>query len=86
MFWLTGYQTIGYFAFHAMFVGVEDKPIVIAWVVNRDLALAHSTIGKFITIMDSDDPIEVAANFLNQNISSNFPVALEFDLLVPDRS
>ncbi len=77
MFWLTGYQTIGYFAFHAMFVGVEDKPIVIAWVVNRDLALAHSTIGKFITIMDSDDPIEVAANFLNQNISSNFPVALE---------
>jgi Xaa-Pro dipeptidase len=77
MFWLTGYQTIGYFAFHAMFVGVEDKPIVIAWVVNRDLALAHPTIGKFVTIMDSDDPIEVVANFLNQNISPKLPVALE---------
>ena len=77
MFWLTGYQTIGYFAFHAMFVGVEGKPTVIAWVVNRDLALAHPTIGKFVTIMDSDDPIEVVASFLNRNVSSSLSVALE---------
>jgi Xaa-Pro dipeptidase len=77
MFWLTGYQTIGYFAFHAMFVGVDAKPIVIAWVVNRDLALAHPTVGNFVTIMDSDDPIEVLANFLNDNIPPNSSVALE---------
>src|SRR5262245_43819023 len=77
MFWLTGYQTIGYFAFHAMFVGVDAKPIVIAWVVNRGLALAHPTVGNFVTIMDSDDPIEVLANFLNDSIPPNSSVALE---------
>jgi Xaa-Pro dipeptidase len=77
MFWLTGYQTIGYFAFHAMFVGVQNKPIVIAWVVNRDLALAHPTVGNFVTITDSDDPMDVLAEFLNETIPATSSVALE---------
>jgi Xaa-Pro dipeptidase len=67
IFWLTGYQTIGYFAFHAMFVPQCGAPAVIAWVVNRDLALAHPTIGRFVTIMDADDPIRVLSDFLNES-------------------
>jgi len=66
LFWLTGYQTIGYFTFHATFVGADAPPVIIARVVNRDLALAHPTIGGFESIVDTADPIEVLAGYLNR--------------------
>lgn len=64
LFWLTGYQTIGYFTFHATYVGVGQPPVIIARVVNRDLALAHPTIADFVAIADTDDPVGVLAGFL----------------------
>ena len=64
LFWLTGYQTIGYFTFHATFVGATGLPVIVARVVNRDLALAHPTIGGFEAIDDTADPVEVLAGFL----------------------
>ncbi len=64
VFWLTGYQTIGYFTFHATYVGVEGPPTVIARVVNRDLALSYPTIGAFEAINDTADPVTVLHGFL----------------------
>ena len=57
MYWLTGYQTIGYFTFQTMFVPASGKPVVVSRVVNRDLALAHDTIDEFIDIVDGDEGI-----------------------------
>lgn len=65
IYWLTGYQTIGYFTFQTLFVGREGPPAVIARVVNRDLALAHPTIGGFEAVVDTADNIEVLAAFLS---------------------
>lgn len=64
LFWLTGYQTIGYFTFHATFVGQTGRPTIIARIVNRDLAMAHPTIGAFEAVRDTEDPVAVLAGFL----------------------
>ena len=57
MYWLTGYQTIGYFTFQTMFVPLHGKPVIVARVVNRDLALAYATIAAFEPVVDTADPI-----------------------------
>ncbi len=65
MFWLTGYQTIGYFTFQSMFVPVTGKPDVITRVVNRDMALALPTIGNAVAIFDTEDHVDVLVDHLN---------------------
>ena len=64
MFWLTGFQTIGYFTFQGMFVPVEGLPIVITRVVNRDMALALPTIGDVVAVFDTEDHCTRLIDFL----------------------
>ena len=77
MYWLTGYQTIGYFTFQTMFVPATGVSTVVSRIVNRDLALAHPTIGRFVAIVDTADPIEVLQEFLASAVSGGRPVGLE---------
>ena len=77
MFWLTGYQTIGYFTFQALFVGDSGAPILVSRVVNRDLALAHPTIGEVVPVYDTDDHIEVLRSFLDERVPASGRVGLE---------
>lgn len=70
LFWLTGYQTIGYFTFHATWVGADSPPVVIARIVNRDLALACPTIAAFDAIIDTADPVATLAAFLDRTAGS----------------
>lgn len=68
MYWLTGYQTIGYFTFQAMLVPVSGKPIVVSRVVNRDMALALPTIADVCPIFDTDDPMDILVSFLSARL------------------
>ncbi len=77
MFWLTGYQTIGYFTFQTMFVPREGKPVIVARVVNRDLALAHSTIGDFEPVVDTADSIDVLAQYLSARLPLDAVLGVE---------
>lgn len=77
MFWLTGYQTIGYFTFQAMLVSTEGKPTLVGRVVNRDLALAHSTIGGFEPVHDTEEPVDILASFLAEHVPSGARLAIE---------
>ncbi len=77
MFWLTGYQTIGYFTFQTMFVPREGKPVIIARVVNRDLALAHPTIADFEPIIDTADAIDVLAAYLAAHLPVDAVLGVE---------
>ncbi|MEI4197334.1 M24 family metallopeptidase [Roseovarius sp. E0-M6] len=65
MFWLTGYQTIGYFTFQAMLVPASGLPVVITRVVNCDMANALPTISHAVAIRDTEDHVDVLAGFLN---------------------
>ena len=77
MFWLTGYQTIGYFTFQAMFIPATGLPTVITRIVNRDMALALPTIGAVEPIYDTQNHVDVLATFLTNNIPANANLGLE---------
>lgn len=64
MYWLTGYQTIGYFTFQGMYIPASGLPTVITRVVNRDMALALPTIGDVAAVLDTQDHAAVLVNFL----------------------
>ena len=64
MYWLSGYQTIGYFTFQAMFVPPSGKPVIITRVVNRDMALALPTIADAIPVFDTEDHVDVLEAYL----------------------
>ena len=66
MFWLTGFQTIGYFTFQAMYVPATGKPTVITRVVNRDMALALPTIADVVSVFDTQDHIVELSEFINK--------------------
>ena len=68
MYWLTGYQTIGYFTFQAMFIPNAGKPVIVTRVVNRDLALALPTIADAVAVFDTQDHIEVLGAFLRDTV------------------
>lgn len=65
MFWLTGYQTIGYFTFQTMIVPRDGRPTIVTRIVNRDMAHAMPTISKAIGVLDTEDHIDVLARVLN---------------------
>lgn len=70
IFWLTGFQTIGYFTFQALFVPASGQPVLITRIVNRDLALALPTLAAVEPIMDTDDPLAVLIAYLSRSNSA----------------
>lgn len=77
MFWLTGYQTIGYFTFQAMWVGTTSRPVLVSRVVNRELARAHETIDEFEAVNDTADHVDVLASCLSRWVDAKTRVAVE---------
>ncbi|MEM9497292.1 MAG: Xaa-Pro peptidase family protein [Pseudomonadota bacterium] len=76
MFWLTGYQTIGYFTFQAMFVPASGQPLIVTRIVNRDVARALPTISDAIAVSDTEDHIDVLARVLRRS-APHGPVGYE---------
>jgi Xaa-Pro dipeptidase len=76
-YWLTGYQTIGYFTFQTIFVPLEGQPVVISRTVNRTLALAHGVFEEFVAINDTEDPVEVLANYISKAVPQAKPIGIE---------
>lgn len=76
-FWLTGYQTIGYFTFQTVFVPLKGLPVVISRTVNRTLALAHGVFEDFVAIGDTEDPVEVLAGYLGKAVTRAHPIGIE---------
>lgn len=76
-FWLTGYQTIGYFTFQTVFVPAQGRPVAISRMVNRSLALAHGVFGDFIAISDTEDPVEVLASWLARSVPAGQAIGVE---------
>ena len=68
MFWLTGYQTIGYFTFQAMCVPRTGRPVIVTRVVNRDMARALPTIAEAHPVFDTEDHVEVLERYLGEAV------------------
>lgn len=70
IFYLTGYQSIGYFTFQALLIPPEGKPVLISRVVNKFIAAITPTLGGFIEILDTADPVEVTLNAIADRTAS----------------
>jgi Xaa-Pro aminopeptidase len=79
IFWATGYRSIGYFTFQALFVPVRGAPTLISRIVNQRLASALPTIGTFIPVPDFADPMSILAKFIDDTVAPTFLVGLETD-------
>ena len=76
-YWLTGYQTIGYFTFQCLYVPTAGQPVLVSRIVNQSLGLATPTIGIFVAIHDTDEPVEVLTTFLKNEVKRDRPIGIE---------
>ena len=76
-FWLTGYQSIGYFTFQCLYLPASGAPALISRRVNAGLARVTPTLAEFVEIPDTADSVEVLAQWLAAQVSAEAPVGLE---------
>ena len=77
IFWLTGYQTIGYFTFQTLLVTPTGPPTVVSRVVNHDIAMAYPTIGAFESVVDTASHVEVLCAFLQRSVPPGAVIGFE---------
>ena len=77
IFWLTGFQTIGYFTFQALLIDSNCRVTLISRTVNQPLASINPVFDSFVAISDTEIGIETLTNFLNQGSSNNDQIGLE---------
>lgn len=77
IYWLTGYQSIGYFTFQALVVPRDDAPVLVSRRVNESLARETPTLGGFRGIEDTVEPVSVLAAALDTCTGAGDTVGLE---------
>jgi Xaa-Pro dipeptidase len=77
IYWLTGYQSIGYFTFQCLVVPAEGRPALVSRRVNEGLARATPALGGFLGIEDTADPVSVLAEALAARTAAGDGVGLE---------
>jgi Xaa-Pro dipeptidase len=77
IYWLTGYQSIGYFTFQSLVVPVDGRPVLVSRRVNEALAQAMPTLGGFRGIEDTVDPVGVLAAALEEYTGAGDAIGLE---------
>jgi Xaa-Pro dipeptidase len=63
-FWLTGYQSIGYFTFQCLFLPLTGAPTLISRKVNAGLAAVNPLLDGFVEIPDTADAVTVLSQWL----------------------
>ena len=76
IFYLTGYQSIGYFTFQTLLLSVSNDPVLISRKVNKYMAEITPTIGAFVAVADTDDPIDLMLETIAGHGGSG-PIGLE---------
>jgi len=77
IYWLTGFQTIGYFTFQCLLVLPDRDPILISRKVNGFLASVTPTFSQFIGIADDELPVDKLTAALNEHFTRNDSIGLE---------
>ena len=77
MFWLTGYQTIGYFTFQALLIESNHRVTLVSRIVNKPLASNNPMIDIFFPISDTEIGIETLTNVLNRKLGKSYQIGIE---------
>ena len=67
IYWLTGFQTIGYFTFQCLLVLKDSKPILLSRQVNSFLAAVTPTLSQFVGIEDHKSPKRALIDLINHH-------------------
>lgn len=66
IYWLTGRQTAGYFAFQALIMPVEGEPILLVRQLELVGSIANTWIDDIVVYQDGEDPASALAQLLLQ--------------------
>ena len=77
IFWLTGFQTIGYFTFQCLLILKDDKPILLSRQVNGFLAAVTPTLSQFVGIKDHKSPIRALIDLISHHYDPSDALGLE---------
>lgn len=66
IYWLTGRQTAGYFAFQALILPVEGEPVLLVRQLELFGTLANTYLSDIVVYQDADNPVEVLVDLLRQ--------------------
>lgn len=76
-FWLTGYQSIGYFTFQCLYLPTKGRPVLISRKVNAALAAVNPLIERFVEIPDTADSVDVLVAWLRDAVPAGTTLGLE---------
>ena len=77
IYWLTGFQTIGYFTFQCLVVPSDRDPILVTRKVNQFLAEVTPTLSACIAIEDDEVPVDCLAEMINRDFPENAVIGME---------
>jgi Xaa-Pro dipeptidase len=79
MYYLTGYQTLGYHTFQALMVPGRGDPFFLVRRINRQAVLDLSWLGDAAVFEDTEDPIEGTARLLVEGGWLGRRIGMELD-------
>jgi len=77
VFYLSGFQTFGYFSYQALIVPAGGGPILVLRFLESFLAQHYSWVGQVVRWDDHDDPIDVTVSVLKEHNLARGRIAIE---------
>lgn len=77
IFYLSGYQTFGYFSYQALIVPAKGEPILILRFLETFLARHYSWVSKVVPWDDHEDPISVTVRSMKEQGLPKSRIAIE---------
>ena len=66
MFYLSGYETPGYYAYQALVLPREAEPVMVVRLLEETNVLCYSWIEKRATYKDTEDPVDTTCRVLRE--------------------
>src|SRR4030043_382493 len=66
IFYLSGYQTFGYFSYQALIVPVKGEPVLVLRFLETFLARLYSWVNQVVPWDDHEDPIAVTVQAVKE--------------------
>ncbi len=67
IFYLTGYQSIGYFTYQALYIPKRGGPILVSRAVNQFIGAITPTLARFVEVRDGHDPVEATLKAMSEH-------------------
>ena len=77
VYYLTGYQTIGYASYQCVIVPLEGEPLIVVRLLEEGVARRLSWTNRFVVYADGADPVDATVRAVGELRRPNDHVAVE---------